>query len=346
MNKTSVFSDTSAFREVFTVKLESMLESPQLGAFILVLANASMEKNMLDRFQSALKHRFDQIANQLASSTDEQLYSLPIDDLNVFHSLQQTGLDQLGSAHYRDCGPWTLQFNQLRSFRPARNSDKAITELYQAFNPQAFHFNKPFLQDETLWQGDLANSQVKLMYNKFPFTDYHGILVIDPDAEKPQFLHQQDCMKLDRMISEISRLDGLGLAYNSLGGGASVNHQHWQLFLSSRPYPIELSSWRHNGGNHSYPLAVSCFESFSQCWDKIDELQSINKAFNLLIRPGRVFLIERKNQGNYISPQWISGLAWSECAGHFTLADMERFNCLENETLLATLAKLATRSFT
>lgn len=342
MDKALIFSGSSAFQELFTNQLESMLESPQLGAFILVLANASMENNMLDRLKPALEHRFDQIDNQLKDSKDEQLNSLPADDLDVFRSLQHTGLDHLSSTRYRNCNPWQLQFNQLRSFRPARNSDKAITELYQAFDEQAFHFNKPFLQDEILWQGELAECPVKLMYNKFPFADYHGILVVDPNAGKSQFLNQQACLQVDKIIDEISHLTGIGLAYNSLGGGASVNHQHWQLFLSSRPYPIESSNWLHNGGNHSYPLSISSFGSASQCWKRIDELQSIHRAFNLFIRPGRVYLIERKNQGSYISPQWTSGLAWSECAGHFTLADEQGFDRLENEALRSTLAKLAT----
>jgi hypothetical protein len=342
MDKAPIFSSTSHFNGLFIDKLGAMLESPQIGAFILVLANASMEKNMLGQLYSSLKLRFDQIANQLNSLADEELDQLPVDDLNVFRSLEKIGLEQLNTTHYRESLPWQLQFNQLRSFRPARNSDKAIMELYQAFNEQAFHFNKPFLNDETLWQGDLAASQVKLMYNKFPFAGYHGILIVEPDALKPQFLSRRDCQVMDQMIDEMSGLSNLGLAYNSLGGGASVNHQHWQLFLSAKPYPIESSTWRHNAGQQPYPLLVNKFESVSQSWARINELQSINKAFNLFIRPGCVYLIERKNQGSYVSPSWTSGLAWSECAGHFILADPEGFESLENESILTTLSKLAT----
>jgi hypothetical protein len=113
------------------------------------------------------------------------------------------------------------------------------------------------------------------------------------------------------------------------------------MMLSQQPYPIEHQRWIHNGGYDAYPLVVNCFESTQQAWNEIDKLQNCNQAFNLFIRPQKVYLIKRKIQGNYSQAVWNSGLAWSELAGQFTLTRFSDYKALNTQQIEQQLSELS-----
>jgi len=189
-------------------------------------------------------------------------------------------------------------------------------------------FNKPFLSREILWQGKLRNIPVRILYNKFPFADYHGLLVIEPEQQKPQFLQRQDIVKTQQILSEIANLQGVGLAYNSMTAYASVNHQHWQMFLSELAYPIEHTNWAHNSGTTHYPLRVECFRSITDAWPQIDRYQQSNSGFNLFVRADKTYLVKRKKQGQYQHSKWTSGFAWSEIMGNIMTTNLQDYEQL------------------
>lgn len=332
---TKPISSTQHFEQHFIQQLTQLLDYDELGVFILVLANATMDGEIFSNLKSLLEKRFASFVQQV-----DQSGHFPVDDLSVFRQLQMLDIHNIELSQQCSRGPWTLQYNQLRSFRPARNSQRIIDHLYQPFDASAFHFNKPFLAREILYQGDIQSLPVTLFYNKYPFADYHVLLLIDAAKEKPQYLTAQDCHEIEVVIKALSHLQGLAIAYNSLGALASVNHQHWQMMLTQQPYPIEHARWNHNGGDADYPLTVDCFDSLQQAWQEIDHLQNSNQAFNLFMRPHKVYLIKRKTQGKYPHASWSTGFAWCEISGHFTLTRLSDYETLQSEQIELQLSQL------
>ena len=104
------------------------------------------------------------------------------------------------------------------------------------------------MEKEIFWSGTLEGKRVDLYYNKYPFTQGHGLLVPEREQENPQLLtesyHHYLCQTASAMATT---LPGSGFGYNSYGAYASVNHLHFQMFLREQPFPIEQPQWSHNG---------------------------------------------------------------------------------------------------
>ncbi len=184
------------------------------------------------------------------------------------------GFDQCGINQLRAEGPWTMQFNPLRSLRPARNSQVKLQKVNQPFNADGFHFNKPFLVKEELWQGEIASTPCRILYNKFPFADFHALLVIDSKRNKKQWIEQHDISFLWQFQEYlIEHLPSLLIAYNSIGAYASINHQHFQLSLDRHnKTAISHTKWMHNGGKEPYPLPCKMAFDKDQAWSILKEI--------------------------------------------------------------------------
>jgi diadenosine tetraphosphate (Ap4A) HIT family hydrolase len=336
-----ILASSTAYQEVFEAGLRRMLDQPSLGAFILVLANASFDAALHRRFGPALQEAFDHWCGEVDRGADAIAHA-PADDTAVFDRIRQVGLDALGATRWRRVGSWQLQFNAVRALRPPRMSDAVVTRIRRPFVRDAFHFNKPFLRPEILWEGGFQGSPLRFLYNKFPFAPGHALLVPQPAAELPQYLDRQRFLMLwDLVAAAGEAVPGIGFGYNAFGAYASVNHLHLQLFVSpGGGYPVEAPEWRHNGGTDRYPLRVGCFDEGSGAWNRIDRLQQDDRAFNLLGRPGRVHVIERARQGSYRHSPWTSGFAWSEVAGGITLFDRQTFDEIDTAALLAEFERL------
>ncbi len=329
---------TASYRAAFTAGLGEMLAHAELGSFILVFANASFDADIYRELRPRLLARFEEHAAALRRSLREghALRQAP-DDLLVFLKLMAIGLDALEATRFRRAGPWELQFNQLRSFRPPRMAHTPVSELRQPFDPEAFHFNKLFLRKEVLWEGELLDVPCRLLYNKFPFADLHGLLVVAPDEERSQFLAEPDHFYLCELARELGRgMPGMGFGYNAYGAYASVNHQHFQLYVREAErglgltFPIEDRRWTHNGGAEAYPLRVRRFGDAETSWEHIDALHRRGVAYNLLYRPHAVYVTSRAFQGSYRHAAWTSGFAWSEVAGAFTTFNADDFEALDD----------------
>ncbi len=339
----SMFQNFSRFRQTFIDKLDTLLDDPQLGSFILVLANAVYDPAIYRLLQPRLERRFEALSAELRQQlTEGQSLNHPQDDLLVFLKLMATGLDRLQQVQFRPAGPWELQYNHVRAFRPPRMSTAVVTELHTPFDPQGFHFNKPFLRKEILWEGELLGDHCRLLYNKFPFAPLHGLLVVEPDEKHPQYLgkfaHEHTWNLLQYLGDS---LPDCGLGYNARGAYSSVNHQHLQLYVGKGGgYPVEQSFWRHNGGDQDYPLICEVFDSTAQSWQYIEHLHSHNQGYNLLYRPGRVYVIPRAMQGSYTHADWTGGFAWAETAGAITLFNEALFHNLDENTINEEMEKM------
>jgi hypothetical protein len=338
----AVFATPGILRDAFENRLTELLELDRLGVFILVLANACFERQTFDRLQRPLALAFERWRRRLHDQ-DPCVMGAPADDIEVLRRLCALGFEHLGTTRWRSLGPWQLQFNPLRALRPPRLSHAVPSGLRQAFDAAGFHFNRPFLHKEIFWQGCLAGTPLRLLYNKFPFAELHGLLVPDPQACKPQFLTRQDHELVWRIGNELGpKLPGLGFAYNAYGAYASVNHLHFQMFVRSQGrFPVESSRWCHNGGPGSYPVPVQCHEDSGSAWQGIQRLHAAGRPYNLLYRPGRVYVLGRAVQGGHVHAAWTTGFAWSEMAGAITVTAEEDFLRLTESDLQAEFRRLA-----
>lgn len=334
----AIFKDEQSYQHVFINGLKQMLKSNELGVFILVLANATYDKNIYSLFSEELEQKFNYFADLFKSHDDHSLLGA-IDDVIVFKQLMTIGFENCGLNQVRKEGEWLLQYNPLRSLRPARNSHTTVTNINQKFDANSFNFNKSFLVKEELWQGIIGGKHCRLLYNKFPFADFHSLLVIDSDANKNQWIKEDDIGFLWIFAQSIKKLTSLQIAYNSMGAFASINHQHFQLSICDNAV-IEKQKWTHNRGAKHYPLNTIIADDKEHAWLIINDLQTRNIAFNFLFKQGVMYIIPRLKQGEYEHSYWTTGFAWSELFGLFSISNEVDYLAITHVDLEQELKKL------
>ena len=347
MTPPAPFNSPEALRQAFAEGLRAMLQRhDDLGVYILVLANAAFEPDLWQALEHGLDERHDQLAALLTTALRQgRALSEPEDDLMVFLKLLAIGFENLSCTEQRREGPWEVQFNPLRALRPSRASATRIKGLRLPFKSGGFHFNKPFLAREILWEGELLGHRASLLYNKYPFATLHGLLVPERARQLPQYLTPEWHDYAWRLTQTLgTHLPGFGLAYNSLGAYASVNHLHFQSFLRTEPLPLLAGHWRHNGGEEPYPTPCQAFTEPQAAWHFLNELHHWERAYNLLYLPGRLFVLPRRHQGEYELAPWIGGHAWYEMAGGVTTFSREDFEQLTEADIQGELARLALAS--
>lgn len=344
MSLPELFAAPGALERAFADGLVDMLaRHPGLGVYILALANAAYDPAIWRRLRAPLAERHARHAADLVAALREgRRIAEPEDDLLVFLKLMVMGFDTMASPEWRDAGPWRVQFNPIRALRPPRASGGRVEGLRRPFDPAGFHFDKPFLAKEVLWAGTLAGKAARLLYNKFPFAPLHGLLVPEPEAWRPQWLTPELHGWAWEVTAEAGHaLPGFGLAYNSLGAQASVNHLHFQSFLEAPRLPLLSPAFSHNGGAQAYPLPCQVATDPQEAWMLLDELHQAATPYNLLHTPGRVHILARQPQGATPPPPWSAGLAWSELAGSITVFSREDFLGLTADDIATALALLA-----
>lgn len=339
MGSTELFSSEQAFEAAFIERLKGLPAEHELGAFILVLANATNDERIYHQLKPALRQQFALWKTRF--DTDKDLIgSFAPDDVAVLGKLLETGFDQLELTRFRMEGIWQLQFNQLRSFRPARNAASHFETIRQDFNPDGFHFNKPFLKKEMLWEGEIQGRSIRLLYNKFPFAPLHGLLVLDGEKQKSQFIEREDHDFVWDWLQSMPDDMPMAIAYNALGAYSSVNHQHFQSFVSYKKMPVELGWWRHNGGAENYPLNCQRYLRREDAWDAIQRLHQADVPYNLLYRAGVMYCITRRFQGSYQHADWTGGFAWAETMGAMTLTAANDFDQITESMIRSEMQKL------
>jgi len=336
------FRSPDTLRQAFVAGLERLLPQPGLGVYILVHANAGFDAQIFEQLRSPLGERFEQLAESCreALRNGRELVGAA-DDQAVFLKLLAIGFDGVQPTQFRCEDAWELQFNHIRAFRPPRMAETAALGLHQPFDPDGFHFNKPFLRKEVFWAGDLLGLEVELLYNKFPFAPLHGLLVPERQSREPQYLSHPYHLYVWALVQAMAEhLPGVGLAYNSYGAYASVNHLHFQLFVRDTPLPVALPHWRHNGGAEDYPTDCEVYSSAGEAWQRLEELHRDEISYNLVYLPGRLYCLPRKTQGCYAHAPWTSGFAWYEACGGITTFNRADYETLSGSEIRQELHKL------
>jgi len=221
-----------------------------------------------------------------------------------------------------------------------------VDSLSRPFDHDGFHFNKPFLKKEILWQGQLQGSHCRLLFNKFPFADRHGILVIEPGENRPQFLDYETHMYVWKLCQSMgAAMPGVGFGYNAYGAAASVNHQHFQMYVrDDEGYAVELGQWQHNGGGDVYPLDCERLHDCESAWQRIEALHASNTAYNLLYRPGLMYVLPRRMQGHFQYADWMTGMGWADVMGEVTAFAREDYERVDSGQLEAQFRNAALSS--
>ncbi len=339
---TQPFASTAALEQGFAGGLAAMLDAHHgLGVYILVLANAAYDKTLWTQLAPALAARHVELAAALTETLRRgQRLTEPDDDVLVFLKLNTVGLEHLGAMESRRAGRWDVMFNPIRALRPPRMSGQKFEALLRPFDRAGFHFNKPFLAKEVLWEGDLAGKPARLLYNKFPFAHLHGLLVPEPLREMPQYLTPELHGWAWELCAQ-SGVPGLCLGYNSYGAGASVNHLHFQSFVQANPLPVQDAHFVHNGGTEPYALPCQRFTTPVEAWLELDRLHQQDTPYNLIYSKDCLHLVARVPQDSDTLSAQGRGYGWSEMAGAVTLFSREAYEGLgptEFETELAAFA--------
>ncbi len=333
----------TTLEQTFQHGLESMLEQHDgLGVYILCLANAAYDDALWQGLKAPLAQRHQRHAQDITQTLRQgRRLRDPEDDLMVFLKLMAIGFDGVATTAWRQAGPWRIQFNPIRALRPPRASGGAFEGLHRPFDAKGFHFNKPFLKKEVLWEGVLQGKPTRLLYNKFPFASCHGLLVPEPQRELPQALTPELHGWAWNVAMEmgVGLPDG-GLAYNSLGAQASVNHLHFQTFIGAAALPVTAADFDHNGGHQAYPLPCLVADSPESAWLMLDNLHAQATPYNLIYTPGRLYILPRQPQGHHPVPPWSAGLAWNELAGAVTVFSQEDFDTLTEPDITTALSAL------
>jgi diadenosine tetraphosphate (Ap4A) HIT family hydrolase len=277
-----------------------------------------------------LQHIFD------ALKQNPNLQAAP-DDLAVFDALRSNGISQYTAWKTRQVDQWQCAYNPLRTLRPERASKEVFTGLEKPFDDNAFHFAKPFLRPEIISEEVSDGMELQIMYHKFPFAPYHLLIVINALQQRPQFLDEATHNLTWQLAIHVEKnIKNFGLAYNSLGAGASVNHLHIHGFVN-QAFAIEHKSWQHNGGERVYPLDIFRFDKAGQSWQAINTLHKQNQPYNLLYRAGVCYVIPRKPASDVELPGWLSSVGWTEACGSFNLSDENNYQALTSDNILTTL---------
>jgi ATP adenylyltransferase/5',5'''-P-1,P-4-tetraphosphate phosphorylase II len=336
---TELFSSPAAFRQGFEQGLEHLLDVGGLNLFILVAANASFDAALFSDLKGRLQSSYDRLFAQLQ---DVFIHGSRVqeadEDLLVFLKIAAIGFDSLSLTEQRPAGIWEVQFNHLRSFRPLRNSQQPNTQLQTPFDAQAFNFNKPFVQQELLWSGELAGQHFDLYYNKYPFVELHSLLVPQRERCLPQF-HRRDMHDfIWRLVHQLADdLPGVRVGYNAMGAFASVNHLHFQLFVRRQRLPVESRQWRHSGGDENYPVDCSMLTGVDEAWQLIQKLHEQNQAYNLLYTPAGMYCIPRLKQGGFRLAEWSNGFSWYEMSGGMITFNHQDYATLSEAGISANL---------
>ena len=336
------FRALSTFNDAFVAGLVRQRDDGGLGALILALANATLESALWERMRCGLARHFAAQRRDIrARLRAGEAVSASVDDLLVFLKLMVMGFDGLGVNEYRYPGVWELQYNPVRGLRPARMAEEEATEIHVPYDPRCFNFNQPYLTPEIFWRGDLEGRELCCLYNKFPFLHCHLLLVPDPAARRPQYLDREMLEYVWRVLETIGPvLPGFGAGYNSYGACASVNHLHFQGFLREEAFPVELDCWRHNGGTRPYPAVCEVARNADDAWRLVEAAHGAGRAYNMILRPGVLYLLPRLRQGSYAAVDWTAGHAWYEMGGGVVLARHALFESLEGDTIAAGLARV------
>lgn len=161
----------------------------------------------------------------------------------------------------------------------------------------------------------------------------------------PHYLQALDRAVIEDIFLLRERSTEFVLLYNSLHGGASVNHLHLHTVYRRRPLAIEKQRAPAGRRLHvldAYPAAGFMFQgvrSADLACEYSLRLQEIGMPFNLILTDGRVFLVPR-NIEHEVTAEFPSGpLGALDICGSVVTTDRATYDSMSKERIEAALGK-------
>lgn len=249
-------------------------------------------------------------------------------------------------------GPFQLQYNFIRGYRPKGAARMVDVPLNKPLDPEDFNFTKPVLQSEKFYSMKIDDIKFDFFFNKYPFAPYHFILVPNKEELHNQYLDPKNDGRIMRAVSKIinngSFGDSIRLGYNSYGAHASRNHLHWQGFFVGdgweppfeeviRTMPLEsdkIIEGHHLQNSLWIPNSERADESLEAHIQEVNERYQRGEdiRFNLYYSPQGIAFFPRRSQGNptYFellqNSPFTTGYAFFEMLGEIICPDKTVFD--------------------
>jgi hypothetical protein len=338
-----IFESTESYSKFFDEKLAELLRNrggTEPGMFNTVCANACASPEERHRLWTDVSSCLDEMCRIQPELLEDEPKNA---DEVVFQEIVKIGLENIDVARVATIWPYQVQLNPIRALKPAYAASQARTSIFEDFDPEKFNFRAPQVEPLTIYEGEIVGKEAALVLNMFPFASKHVSLCPEIDAFHPQAMTEEIHYWLWEAIENLGRgICGIGCGFNSLGGYASVNHFHGQMFVEPKGLPVMLDEWRHNGGCKTYPAKLTSFENRDEAWAFIQETLDGNIAHNMLYTPGRVLVFRRRMQGTIAMPRWSGGIAWSELCGRMIVTDLENMQLANWDDIVDTLELVTT----
>jgi len=238
---------------------------------------------------------------------------------------------------------------KLESSKPSGNIDEKeeCFPVWMPFAPDKFHFLK--IKPEELlftWSPeknpshndigysgrleDLPAEKHLVIINVNPVSEGHILFVPNGVATHNQFLTKESLQAALEFFSETG--PSSRMLYNSIGAFSSVNHNHFQIYYTHVPEPIEKRKFDGRNFISDVPLPyihledVSLLETLvNKIMAYVESMQGLNIAHNIFFSHDGVFIFPRKRQ-SAVPDETKLNIGTMEAAGHFILKSKEHFN--------------------
>ena len=171
------------------------------------------------------------------------------EDANLLGELVKTingGVLNIPKPDIKPVGDCLVQYNMIRGYRPVREAQAEQLNIDAKFNPAKFHYADPRLcPPETVFMTDeYKGTQFDLLFNKYPFTPFHFLLVPERGKMHNQYIGGGNFRFVEAVwqFMEEAKDPALRVAFNSLGAHASVNHMHFQAFFADDKFSLPIEA--------------------------------------------------------------------------------------------------------
>jgi hypothetical protein len=245
----------------------------------------------------------------------------------VLHTVKD-GMTSLDPPERIDVGPYQMQYNFIRGFRPKGAAGAKSAPLNHPINQEKdYLLTNPDFDHETFYEFDAGGFHWECILNRYPFAPYHFLLVPDKDKLHNQYLDPDKDAGIVRCVDEIARRrfgPDLRIGYNAHGAHASINHLHFQGFFVTDDWnlPVDASDVR---GDVNYLL--ECLGGTNHHAARGEDVR-----YNLYFDPKGLVIFPRKSQS---SPEYVgrlsdspftTGYAFFEMCGEIICPDRDVFN--------------------
>ena len=162
----------------------------------------------------------------------------------------------------------------------------------------------------------------------------------------PHLPQRMECGDLEDFLAIARASEGMTTFFNSLHGGASANHLHFQSVACERPLAVEIAARRAHGrytllanypaGGVVFPLDAAA----ETLWAPLERIQAAGYPFNLIALPAGIFLFVRSPEQEILAEFPGRAFGAINFAGVFITSDAAERARVNEETIAAAYSRM------